>query len=141
MLSKDFQSKIITDNYQLLSAICFQGYLSDNRGILLLSECKESVNCSHWLIPIHSSDTNFIGIYVGEGGQAFQKMFRGNWGKLTPVIAGYNPEQLSLVAFHNRRDNQFSVFFLEDSQLNPVNSYRVLKPRLVEFLIERKLLK
>lgn len=141
MLSKDFQSKIITDNYQLLTAICFQGYLSDHKGILLLSEFQESVNCSHWLIPIHSTDTNFIGIYVGEGGQAFQKMFRGNWGKLSPVVAGYNPEQLSLVAFHNRRNNQFSVFFLEDSQVNPASSYQVLKPRLVEFFIERKLLK
>lgn len=141
MLSKEFHSKIITDNCQLLTAICFQGYLWNGKGILLLSEFQESVNCSHWLIPIHSTDANLIGIYVGEGGQAFQSIFRGDWGKLSPIIAQYDPYKLSLVAFHDRRDNEFSVFFLEDSLVNPADSYRVLEPRLIEFFIERKLLK
>lgn len=133
MLSKAFQSEIITDNFQLLTAIGWQGYLLDGKGILLLSEFKESINCSHWLIPSHSTDDNLVGIYVGEQGRAFQMMFQGSWELLSPLIAKYNPNKLSLVAFHNSQDNKFSIFYLEDLQLNPVNSYQVLQPRLVEF--------
>lgn len=121
MLSKAFQSEIITDNFQLLTAIGWQGYLLDGKGILLLSEFQQSINCSHWLIPSHSSDDNFVGIYVGEQGQPFQTIFRGNWRKLSLAVVKYNPYNLGLVAFHDRQDNKFSVFFLENSELNPVN--------------------
>lgn len=136
MLSETFQRETIAQNFQLISAICFQGYLSDGKGILLLSQRPESVKCLYWLIPSYSTDTNLLGIYVGEYGQAFQTIFRGDWGKLSSVITEYNARELSLAVFHNRQEQKFFVFFLQDSEFSPVNSHRVLQPRLAEFFFQ-----
>lgn len=135
MLSKARQSKIINENFQLLAAICFQGYLWDGKGIFLLSEPQEKMECTHWLVPSFLADV--AGIYVGERSSAFLTIFRGDWKKLSPVIAEYNPNQLGLVAFYERKNNSFSVFFLEDPNFTPVNSYQFFYPRLIEFFFQR----
>lgn len=133
MLSEAFQKETIAQNFQLLSAICFQGYLSDGKGILLLSQRPESIKCPYWLIPSHSPDTSLLGIYVGEYGQAFQTIFRGDWGKLSSIITEYNARELSLAVFHNRQEQKFSIFFLQDLEFSPANSYQILQPRFAEF--------
>ena len=76
-------------------------------------------------------------VNVGERSRAFLTIFRGDWKKLSPVIAEYNSNQLGLVTFYERKNNSFSVFFLEDTNFTPVNSYQFFSPRLIEFFFQR----
>lgn len=131
LTNKNFQREFIVDNFQLLAAIGWHSYLSDGRGFLLVSSFRGATKCPHWLIP--SATIDFIALYVGEKTQAFPALFGGDWREVNQVITSYNPCEISLVAFHNRRINQFSIFFVSSSEITPINSYQVLASRLREF--------
>ncbi len=128
------QYEFITNNLQLLAAIGWQGHLSQGKGLLLLYPFDENIK-SDWLIPY--AFTDFAGIYIGEQGQAFQDLFRSNWEKLASVVAESVADRVSLVAFHDRETNTFSIFFVGEPSVNPVQSYQLLQPRLVEFMLGR----
>lgn len=74
----EFQKNLIADNFQLLAAIGWHSYLSDGKGFLLISSFTQSIKCPHWLVP--SSSTDFTALYIGENNQAFQALFRRDWG-------------------------------------------------------------
>lgn len=103
------QSEFIASNLQLLAAIGWQGHLDQGKGLLLLYPFAENIK-SDWLIPHRFTD--FSGIYIGEQGQAFPNLFRHNWGQLASIVAEYVADRVSLVAFHERETNTFSMFFV-----------------------------
>ena len=126
-----FQKSFIDNNYELLAAIGWQGFISSNRGLVMMSEVQHPAKFPHWLIPANLD--YLMGIYIGEENYFYYHFFKSNWGQLSELVTSYKPDELTLVAFHDFKTSNFSVYPVGTPEISALGSFRKLQPRLIEF--------
>jgi hypothetical protein len=129
--NEQFQKSFVDSNYELLAAIGWQGFMSSNRGLLMVSEVQSPANFPHWLIP--TSLNYLMGVYIGEENYFYYHFFKSNWGQLSELVTSYEPDKVTLVAFHDPKTSKFSVYPIGTLEVSALGSFRKLQPRLVEF--------
>lgn len=129
--NEQFQKYFVDSNYELLAAIGWQGFISSNRGLVMMSEVQELAHFPYWLIP--TSLDYLMGVYVGEENYFYHDFFKSNWGQLSELITSYKPDELTLVAFHDPKSSKFSVYPVGTPKVSALDCFRKLQPRLVEF--------
>lgn len=131
ILNVQFQKSFVENNYQLLAAIGWQGFISSNRGLLVMSEVQELANFPYWLVP--TSLDYLMAVYIGEENYFYHDFFKSTWGQLSELINSYKPNELTLVAFHDPKNSKFSVYPVGTLDVSALDCFRKLQPRLVEF--------
>ena len=129
--NEQFQKSFVDDNYELLAAMGWQGFISSNHGLIMMSEVQYPVKFPYWLIP--TSLNYLMGIYIGEENYFYHHFFKSNWGQLSELIISYKPDELTFVAFHDPKTYKFSVYPVGTTEVSALDSFKKLQPRLTKF--------